>query len=292
MLARLSLLVCVAAACGSVAWAAPPAPPSRIVLPWLCLERCNGTSASIAANLKQLVDHNDVLTAASFEMFNLGAGGALVLNNLTRVDADVARAGLLGLPMISSYPYPPQFLDWMREVFADPQPFIGKAVAAMRAYGLRGFNVDWEPTSKAVTEDDARAYAAFLSTFADAVHAEGGVLSVDTATWSQLWNYTLISQSRVDYIMTMATYTDDPASFERQLLDAVAQVAPEKLVVGLETVKASSGAPYSTAELKVKFDLLKQHNVRSLGFWKSPIPDNWWPFVNEFVAGEPGAAGN
>jgi hypothetical protein len=26
--------------------------------------------------------------------------------------------------MISSYPYPPDFMDWMREVFANPVPFF------------------------------------------------------------------------------------------------------------------------------------------------------------------------
>lgn len=30
--------------------------------------------------------------------------------------------------MVSSYPYPPQFLDWMREVFVNPDPFIDAAI--------------------------------------------------------------------------------------------------------------------------------------------------------------------
>ena len=38
--------------------------------------------------------------------------------------------------------------------------------------------MDWEPTSKNATEDDAIAYANFLTAFADALHAHGIVVNV------------------------------------------------------------------------------------------------------------------
>jgi hypothetical protein len=44
------------------------------VMPWMCLERCGENSASIANNIKQIVDNSDVFGAVSFERFNLGAG--------------------------------------------------------------------------------------------------------------------------------------------------------------------------------------------------------------------------
>lgn len=48
-----------------------------------------------------------------------------------------------------------------------------------------------------------------------------------------------------------STYTDDWTAFQQQLSYAVSTIPPAKLVIGLETVKASNNQPYSTAELKV-----------------------------------------
>lgn len=41
----------------------------------------------------------------------------------------------------SSYPYPPPFLNWMRAVFARPQPFIDALIADVTARGIKGVNV-------------------------------------------------------------------------------------------------------------------------------------------------------
>lgn len=30
--------------------------------------------------------------------------------------------------MISSYPYPPEFLDWMKQLFKNPKPFINEVI--------------------------------------------------------------------------------------------------------------------------------------------------------------------
>ena len=63
-------------------------------------------------------------------MYNLGPNGTLILNNLTSVYQYISSLGLETYPMLSSYPHPPQFLDWMRYVFADPDPFIDACVQA------------------------------------------------------------------------------------------------------------------------------------------------------------------
>jgi len=97
---------------------------NRRVMPWMCLERCNGTSQTIAAELKQISKHKHHLTGVSFELFNLGPNSTLVLNNFTNVAPVIASLGLETFAMISSFPYPPQFLDWMRQLFANPKPFI------------------------------------------------------------------------------------------------------------------------------------------------------------------------
>jgi hypothetical protein len=172
-----------AAAAGTGATAAP----ARFVMPWMCLERCGDSSADIAFQLNQLAVNVSVFTGVAFEDYNLGANSSLIKNNLTQVAGPLAALGLQRWAMISSYPYPPAFLTWMRQVFAQPAPFISACIAAARAENLTGFNVDWEPTSGngAPTPEpqDALDYAAFLTTLADALHAEGFLLSVDVATW-------------------------------------------------------------------------------------------------------------
>ena len=73
--------------------------------------------------------------------------------------------------------------------------------------GISGYNVDWEPTSPNISTADAVAYAGFLDDFANALHDVGLSLSVDVATWTPLWNYTLLAATTVDQIMVMSTYT-------------------------------------------------------------------------------------
>jgi hypothetical protein len=94
----------------------------------MCLERCNFTSEEIAEQLQQLEDHIEIFNAISFEMFNLGPNSQLVINNFTQVGPRLRAMGLETYPMISSYPYPPNFIDWMRELFASPLDFIEQVV--------------------------------------------------------------------------------------------------------------------------------------------------------------------
>lgn len=260
--------------------AAAIALPEPFVMPWLCLERCNDTSADIAAQLNQFAVNSTILNAASFEIFNLGPNSTLVKNNLTQVARPLEKIGVQRWAMLSSYPYPPQFLQWMKEVFANPQPFIAACIQAARENNLSGFNTDWEPTnSNETTPQDALDYAAFLNTFADAMHAEGLGVSVDVAGWSPIWNFTAIAATSVDFIATMSTYTDDDQAFFKSLDYAVATIPKEKLVVGLETVKASNNQPYDDAELAVRFNAIKAKGIRRVGLWRAGIPSNWWSFL-------------
>jgi len=102
----------------------------------------------------------------------------------------------------SSWPYPQQFLDWMRTVFKNPQPFINQCIQQGTSLGLTGFNIDWEPTATA-TEQDALDYANFLTTLTNALQPKGLGVSVDVATWNTIWNYTALGQSTVDPVITM-----------------------------------------------------------------------------------------
>jgi hypothetical protein len=252
--------------------------PSPLVMPWLCLEVCGDKPAQIAADVAQV---GGVVNAASFELFNLGPNSQLITNNLTAVAAPIRAAGALALAMVSSYPYPPAFLSWMREVFAAPQPFIDACVAAAAAHNLSGINIDWEPpSSDKPTPADAAAYAHFLDTLATALHAHGLLVTVDVATWSKVWDLRAIAATAVDAIFTMNTYTDDDAVWLRQLADVVAVIPADALVVGLETTHSSDGRPYNTSDLALRFDALKSAGIRRVGLWSSPIPALFFPFLN------------
>ena len=225
----------------------------HVLFPWLCLERCGDNATAIAAQVQQLADNVDLFTGAAFELFNLGPNSTLILNNLTRVSAGLAASGLRQRhAMVSSYPYPPQFLTWMREVFATPGPFIAAAIAALKAdASLTGFNVDWEPQGGGGPQPhagDALAYAAFLDTFAKALHAAGDYqLSVAVATWSPIWNLTALGKTDVDLIASMGTYTGNFAVWKAQLADLLDAVPASKAVVGLETTNDVSARAAATA---------------------------------------------
>lgn len=41
-----------------------------------------------------------------------------------QVSSELIALGLEAWPLLSSYPHPPEFMDWMRQVFQNPDPFI------------------------------------------------------------------------------------------------------------------------------------------------------------------------
>eukprot|EP01091_Cochliopodium_minus_P000369 TRINITY_DN10352_c0_g1_i1.p1 TRINITY_DN10352_c0_g1~~TRINITY_DN10352_c0_g1_i1.p1 ORF type:complete len:278 (+),score=56.74 TRINITY_DN10352_c0_g1_i1:1-834(+) len=250
---------------------------------WMCLERCNQTQQQVEKNLEQIGDLRNILSGISFEKYNLGNDSNFVDNiGLTNVSKQLNEWGLITLPMISSYPYPPQFIVWMRNVFKNPLPFINEAINLANQFDYKGFNVDWEPTVNG-TEQDSKDYANFLDQFAKALHQHGKVLSVDVANWNPLWNFTLLSQTNIDLIMTMSTYTGNFEYFEENLVNAVSQIGLDKLVVGLETVDTTNNLPYSTANIAKRFDLINKYNVNKIAFWKSPIYANFVPFITKFI---------
>lgn len=97
--------------------------------PFLCLEVCGSTHDQIEQNIYQVARNPSLFNAVSFEAYNLGPNSTLIRNNLTDAAAQFKYvAGLRAVAMISSYPYPPQFIDYMRQVFDNPQPFIQQCI--------------------------------------------------------------------------------------------------------------------------------------------------------------------
>lgn len=252
--------------------------PAPLVMPWLCLEVCGDSAKDIAAEVAQVVGNTAVFNWAAFESYNLGPNSTLVKNNLTDVVPPLKAAGALTLAQVSSFPYPPIFLTWMRDLFANPQPFFDACVAAAAAEGFAGFNIDWEPpSSDKPTAADAAAYAAFLDALARAMHAHGLLVTVDVATWSKIWNLTAIGATAVDAVFTMNTYTAGDALWLQQLAEDVAAVPLEKLVIGLETTR--SGKAYNASELALRFDAMRSAGVRRVGLWDAPVPELFVPFL-------------
>lgn len=228
-------------------------------------------------------------TSALYELYNLGPNSTLVANNLTDVTPSIISLGLESWPMISSYPYPPHFLDWMRELFANPTPFISACIAAAKSRHFTGFNVDWEPPSgknaTKATKEDAAAYAAFLDTFATALHAEGILLSVDVAGWSEIWDLKAIGATSVDRVMYMGTYTKPDDVWLQQLALAMGDIPAGKLVIGLE-----SDNNVNATGLALRFAALKKAQVKAVGVWRAGIPDEWWGEVDDWEASVGGSA--
>ena len=60
----------------------------RRVMPWMCLERCGD---DIPAELATVAKYKSVLTAVSYEAFDLGMHADLIDNGFTKVGCIVSR---------------------------------------------------------------------------------------------------------------------------------------------------------------------------------------------------------
>ena len=92
---------------------------------------------------------------------------------------------------------------YFREIWADSSSFIARAVHLIQDGAWDGINIDFE-TNQA-TADDARKFASFLRKLADAVHAVGARVSVDTNWGPYLNPGTLAEGNSVDTFCDMQT---------------------------------------------------------------------------------------
>lgn len=254
---------------------------SRVMV-WMCLEFCDESAEVINHNLKEISDNRNLLSAVSFEKYTLGPNSTLVDNNLTEVASEIIATGLEAWPLLSSFPHPPEFIDWMRTVFKYPAPFIQSCISEAKKYNYTGYNLDWEPTDD-VTAEDGNDYAGFIDTFADALHAENLKLTVDIATWSPIWNYTAIAATSVDMGISMGTYTSTDTSFSSQLNTLVTNFSPARSGVGLETVNASTTERMPLDEVRWRFEQFKASGAAEVDLWRMPVPPLWWPIIAEYV---------
>ena len=86
---------------------------------------------------------------------------------------------------------------------------------------FQGWHIDYEDERPAdAYPDKDRALQQFLTQFADALHAKGMELVIDTASWSGLLsNFSNIAASGVDELQDMSFYDmgDDPSGYKSAL---------------------------------------------------------------------------
>ena len=63
-----------------------------------------------------------------------------------QVAENVTALGTESWPLLSSWPHPEEFMQWMREAFAQPEVFTAQCVSEAKKYNYTGYNLDWEPT--------------------------------------------------------------------------------------------------------------------------------------------------
>ena len=272
--------------------------PKAMIMPWFCLQRCGSNVSQIEQHVTTLMALNanrSLRTGViAFERYNLGPNSTLVFNSDLYDLNSVLRKNFSQvvsqrIAMISSFPYPPQFLSWMRQLFANSTGFIDNLKQELVAHEIDGVNVDFEPTTDA-TEQDAVEYAAFLQTLKNSLGQVGKVVTVAAATWSTIWNLTLIAESLAPtaasknipgYLTSMNTYTYSNQVFEKMLLADMDVFAPTKqvgrLVVGLETWPTK----FTEDELAVHFALLSNFSICSIALWDAPIPPLMIPHLSQ-----------
>jgi hypothetical protein len=188
--------------------------------------------------------------------------------------------------MVSSFPHPPAFLAWMRDLFAEPQQFIEDLMTALVAQNATGVNIDFEPTGHGATAADAAAYARFLAHLETRLAAIGLRLTVDVAAWGAIWNYTEISAALAatptggrGAVATMSTYTNSDAGFLAQLGAATAAIAAPQLVVGLMIWPA----PFNVTGVQLRFDALARRGLCRVAVWRMPLAPYWWGPIHAFA---------
>lgn len=266
------------------------------IQPWMCLQRCGFNTTDISSHLQEIQNYSEqnLINSVSFEKYNLGPNATLIddtdLENVTPILQNIN--GIELWPMISSYPYPPEFLTWMRQLFDNQtmaQSFIDQCKQQAIMYGYTGFNIDWEPqTGPQPTEQDAISYANFLNKMSMEMHSINKKLSVDVGSWNLLWNLTLLSQTNLDFIITMNTYTNHYKTWLNALNDDINGIGANwnnKLVVGLSTTNLSSkdDHPFTLNQLQMRFDVLNEKGINKIGIWDMPLQSDWHSLLTQFV---------
>jgi len=112
------------------------------------------------------------------------------------------------------------------------------------------------------------------------LHEHGLLLSVDIAPWGPIWNYTAISETSVDIVTSMGTYTASNSSWDQQF-NTLVDTFGERAAVGLET-----DIGVTENQLEYRFAKMKAAGINEVDLWRLPVPSFWWPHITSFVNNE------
>ena len=104
-------------------------------------------------------------------------------------------------------------------------------------------------------------------------------MSVDVGLWSPIWNITAISNTNIDQIITMNTYTNNKNTWYNTFNEVINLIPNNLLVIGLECDETA----LSTSDLILRFEELKRNNIKKIAIWRNPIPNNWWLYLDDFI---------
>lgn len=267
---------------------------SKSTMVWLCLEICDNKTR-ITQQIEVIKYHAPKsLTDVSFEKYTLSPNSELVLyprlSDVHPILKNITGFGgkkLKTFPMITSHPYPDDFILRMRKLFANPTPFIESAVQNLLKNGYEGYNVDFEPKRPGIVPEDAVKYCEFLTKFANRLHSIGKTLQVDVAQWTPLWNYTLLGKTTTDDVITMATYAGNFTVFQGALKKAVNEVGVKKLQAGLMIVHPQTNRGYSREEIDMRFKEVQSYRVKGVSIWRMHpeigLNSYWWEAMEKFL---------
>lgn len=183
----------------------------RCTLVWECAERCSPFSLKDSLNF--LAQHKKEILLVSPEAYQVGKNGqfeAATHNGkpMTDMRPGVTALGYQFFPMLTS-----GNINDLRLLWQNPKPFVEASLIPAKNYrflplvlqthpfSFLGYHIDFEPESGVVASDAAK-YCTFLDYFAEELHKNGFILSVDVARWSPLWDFQLLAKTKVTSLPT------------------------------------------------------------------------------------------
>jgi hypothetical protein len=176
-------------------------------------------------------------------------------------------------------------LNHLRNLYKIPgkkEAFINAAVQKMKEIGFQGYNINWEVghphQSVSATAEDARELTTFFREFSDALHAEGGKLSVAIAGGAEGREYLQqsglqLKESGFDFIVSMSTYGSGDSSFSS--FQNVARLNWDRWgqlwAPGISIEYDPGVRSWLGDNAKRRFDYLEEHypGVNVVGIWQA-----------------------
>lgn len=268
------------------------------------------------ATLVALKNHTDAFNAIAPSVYHLGqdaVGSAVLSGDASGCINDIKSI----LPGVEIWPWitSPNWLKpanesaLMRRLFADPRKFSERAKSEANAFGLSGFNVDFEAPGQATNRNKTlwRETLAWADGFARDVQDGAGVPVVldvmctanatppgefcgnKAPTFNASATSDMVAEmraSRVQRFGSMGTYTKDSATLLNQI-DWFANELPGKWGMGVCPSCGPIGSE-GPEQLLLRFGTAHAYGVREVDLFAfsatvAPKWDAYWPYMRAFL---------